>query len=160
MKELLVIRHAKSGWGNIMDPDFDRVLTEQGHRDAIQQAAKIKEQGIAIETFLSSTATRALITATHFANMYDIDPNKIEQIPSLYHASAETFYEVVAKIPSHVKTVAIFSHNPGITDFVNSLCDTRIDIMPPCGIFAIRIPIDSWDAFENAERTFWFFDQP
>lgn len=160
MKELLVIRHAKSGWGNIMDPDFDRVLTEQGHQDALHLAAKIQERGVDIQRFLSSTAARALSTATHFANIYGVDPKEIQQIPSLYHASTEVFYDVVSKIPNHIQTAALFSHNPGITDFVNSLCDARIDNMPPCGIFAIQTPITHWDAFANAERSFWFFDRP
>ena len=34
MKQLLLIRHAKSDWGNASLSDFDRPLNERGKRDA------------------------------------------------------------------------------------------------------------------------------
>ena len=34
MKSLLLIRHAKSDWGNLGSPDYDRVLNPRGLGDA------------------------------------------------------------------------------------------------------------------------------
>jgi len=58
------------------------------------------------------------------------------------------------------KTIAIFSHNPGITDFANLLTDTRIDNMPTCSVFAVKADIRNWEDFEKASKQFWFFDFP
>jgi phosphohistidine phosphatase len=59
-----------------------------------------------------------------------------------------------------VETAAIFSHNPGLTEFINLLCDIRIDHLPTCGIFAVAADIRQWKEFKSATRYFFFFDQP
>lgn len=160
MKELLIIRHAKSSWANAFSGDFERPLNDRGHKDAPRMAEKLLARGIAIQAFLSSTANRALTTATYFAEAYGKKKKDILLLPELYHAPELVFYEVIEQIPSSIQTATIFSHNPGITDFVNSLTNTRIDNMPTCGIFAVKIPIANWSEFMKAEKEFWFFDYP
>ncbi len=160
MKELLIIRHAKSSWANAFSGDFERPLNDRGHRDAPRMAEKIKGRGVAIQAFLSSTANRALTTAVYFAEAYGKTKKDILLFPELYHAPENIFYDVVEKTPVTIHTAAIFSHNPGITDFVNSLTETRIDDMPTCGIFAIKIDSDHWSDFSTAKKSFWFFEYP
>lgn len=160
MKELLVIRHAKSSWANAFQGDFERPLNDRGHRDAPAMAERMMKRGVGIQCFASSTANRALTTAVYFAEAYGKNKKDILLLPELYHAPKETFYDVIARLPNHYNTVALFSHNPGITDFVNSLTNTRIDNMPTCGIFAIKTNTNEWNLFERAEKEFWFFDYP
>lgn len=160
MKELLVIRHAKSSWANAFQGDFERSLNDRGHRDAPAMAERILKRGIGIQCFASSTANRALTTAVYFAEAHGKSRKDILLFPELYHAPEETFYQVIAKLPDHSNTVALFSHNPGITDFVNNLTNTRIDNMPTCGIFAIKANTNEWNLFERTEKEFWFFDYP
>jgi len=59
MKTLLLIRHAKSSWDNVILPDFERPLNERGKHDAPLMAKKIKDKKIEIDTFVSSPAKRA-----------------------------------------------------------------------------------------------------
>lgn len=160
MKELLVIRHAKSSWANTFQGDFERPLNDRGHRDAPAMAERILKRGIGIQCFASSTANRALTTAVYFAEAYGKSRKDILLFPELYHAPEETFYQVIAKLPYNCNTVALFSHNPGITGFVNNLTNTRIDNMPTCGIFAIKANTNEWNLFKRAEKEFWFFDYP
>lgn len=160
MKELLIIRHAKSSWNNAFSGDFERPLNDRGHRDAPRMAEKMKLRGVNIQAFLSSTANRALTTATYFAEAYGKTKNDILLFPQLYHAPELVFYKVIKTIPSEINTAAVFSHNPGITEFVNGLTETRIDNMPTCAIFAIQIESDSWEDFSTAKKRFWFFDYP
>ena len=54
----------------------------------------------------------------------------------------------------------MFSHNPGITAFVNELTTTSVDNMPTCAIFALNINCNSWSDFRIAKKEFWFFDYP
>ena len=39
----------------------------------------------------------------------------------------------------------LFSHNPGLTDFVNTLMNGEIDIdnVPTCGVVAFQFDVDS-----------------
>ena len=157
MKELLLIRHAKSSWDDFSIPDFERTLNERGKRDAPEMAERIRKQKIKIDILISSPAKRARKTAEAFSKEFDIEPIYVED---LYHASDQAFINAILKIPDENNTAAIFSHNPGITDFANSLTSTRTDNIPTTGIFAIKIEADSWKDFQLAEKKFWFFEYP
>ena len=160
MKQLLIIRHAKSSWDiNILN-DFDRTLNERGHSDAPKMANRLLAKNINIDALVSSPAKRAFTTASYFAKAYNETEEDIIQIEELYHASVTVFYNVIGNIDDKFNTVAIFSHNPGITDFINELTNTRIDDMPTCGIFAINIDAKNWTNFKKATKQFLFFDYP
>ncbi len=160
MKHLILVRHAKSSWDSINMEDFDRPLNDRGNRDAPVMAKRLLKKDIDIDLFVSSPAQRALSTATFFAEAYQKKQKKIIQQAALYEANVSAFYEVVAGLENDAKSAAIFSHNSGITDFVNSLTPTRIDNLPTCGIFAVKADIKKWADFEAAEKEFWFFDYP
>lgn len=140
--------------------DKTRPLNDRGNKDAPMMAKRLLKQKIDIELFVSSTATRAYTTASYFADAYDVKAKHIIQEDNLYEAPSGAFYRVVSKLPDDATCVALFSHNPGITDFANSLTSTRIDDMPTCGIFAVKADVKSWSDFERAEKEFWFFDYP
>ncbi|MEN9685534.1 MAG: hypothetical protein RLZZ28_1320 [Bacteroidota bacterium] len=160
MKQLFIIRHAKSSWAVSGQNDFDRPLNERGMKDAPLMAKRLLEANMKIEAFVSSPANRALTTATYFAWVYHQDPEKIMTYPKLYHAYPPVFYEVIVKLSDKFHSVALFAHNPGITDFVNELTYTRIDDMPTCGIFAVSADTAHWKGFKNAAKEFLFFDYP
>jgi phosphohistidine phosphatase len=161
MKTLLIIRHAKSSWANHSQSDFERPLNERGNRDAPKMAARLVSKKIKIDAFISSTAIRAKETCEHFCAVYGVDADQIQWMDALYHASADTIHQVLAQINDKYQTVAIFCHNPGITDFVNDLVeDVVIDDIPTCGIFAASAEIQSWSAFSTAKKSFLFFDYP
>lgn len=160
MKSLLLIRHAKSSWENFSVPDFDRPLNDRGKRDAPVMAARLKEKGIVPDTALVSTAKRARKTAEHFTEAWKLKEDAIQFIDALYLASSATFTKILSGLPPNINSVAIFSHNNGLTEFANQLTDAVIDNIPTCGIFAVRIKSENWKDFAEAEKEFWFFDSP
>lgn len=160
MKTLLLIRHAKSSWGDLSLSDFERPLNDRGKRDAPKMAERLYTSGIRIETFISSPAKRAKKTAELFAKKFDAKKSDIVLAPDLYEARDNNFIEVITELSVDSKCVAVFSHNPGITEFANRLTATRIDNMPTCSIFAIRTDIEHWKQFRDAEKEFLFFDFP
>ena len=160
MKQLLLIRHAKSSWANTGQDDFDRPLNDRGSKDAPAMAERIKRKGIGIDQFISSPALRAFTTATHFAAAYQQKPSGIVPIKQLYHATTLVYYNVIQTIDNKITTAALFSHNPGITDFINELNLQYVANMPTCGIFSIKIKTNHWVEFVSAEKEFWFFDYP
>jgi len=161
MKTLLIIRHAKSSWADHSQSDFERPLNERGNKDAPKMAARLVSKNIQIDAFISSTALRAKQTCEHFCTVYGVDADQIQWIDALYHASADTIHQVLAQINDKYQTVAVFCHNPGITDFVNDLVEgVFIDDVPTCGIFAASAEIENWSDFSNAKKRFLFFDFP
>ena len=159
-KTLILIRHAKSSWDEPGLSDAERPLNERGKKDAPEMAKRLKDKGLKIDLFLSSPAKRAKRTARYIAEELDVKKDKIETEEALYGAGPTAFIEVISNLSDKYKTVAIFAHNPGITDFANTLTSVHIDNMPTCGIFAVQADVNSWKEFKNAEKKFLFFDYP
>jgi phosphohistidine phosphatase len=160
MKSLLLVRHAKSSWENFSLPDFDRPLNERGKHDAPMMARRLQEMGIQPDALVSSPAKRARKTAQAFADVLDIPKKNLILQDELYMASPESFHQVVSRLNDDCNVVALFSHNPGISDYANQLDAVTIDEMPTCGILAVTAPVNSWSAFRQAKKAFWFFDYP
>ena len=160
MKTLLLIRHAKSSWEDEGVSDFDRPLNDRGKRDAPVMAERLHERGIKIDAFVSSPAKRAKKTAEHFVKKYKKNEDEIIFKTELYMAGEQAFIDVVEKLDEKYDTVAIFSHNPGITEFANSMTEARIDNIPTSGIFAVSIEAKKWTKFREAKKKLLFFDYP
>jgi phosphohistidine phosphatase len=160
MKTLLLVRHAKSSWDDASLPDFDRPLNERGKNDAPEMAKRLLEKKIRIDAFVSSPAKRARKTCKAFAKEFNYDKKDIVLEEKLYEAGTENFLEVIKDFKNKWDHVAVFSHNPGITYFANSLTEVRLDNMPTCSIFAIKINTDKWKEIEEAGKEFLFFDYP
>lgn len=160
MKQLLLVRHAKSDWGNPGLDDFDRPLNERGKKDAPAMAKRLLGKKLGIDLIISSPAKRAAKTAQAFAEIFDIKKSHIIFHPDLYLAPPAVFFRILRELDSQAKTVALFSHNEGITDFANQLTETRIDNIPTCGVFAVKAETDTWQSFPEARKEFWFFDYP
>lgn len=160
MKTLLLVRHAKSGWENRSLSDFERALTDRGKSDAKLMAKRIEEKDIKINALISSSAKRAKETAEIFLKELQIDKKNLQLLDSLYEASVKNFYNTVEGLNDEDKTVALFSHNPGITEFVNSLDFQQSYDMPTCAIFAFKIETKHWKDFSQTKKEFLFFDYP
>jgi phosphohistidine phosphatase len=161
MKTLLIVRHAKSSWDVIGLNDFDRSLNERGKKDAPTMAQRLLDKKIKIDSLVSSPAKRAKKTAEFFCAAYKKSKEDIIFISALYHASSKNFFDVIEQLSDDADSVAIFSHNPGITNFVNQLVtDVTIDNVPTCGIFAVQTDITKWKDFVKAKKELLFFDYP
>ena len=161
MKTLLLIRHGKSSWDDISQSDFERPLNERGKTDAPKMAARLRKRDIKIDAFISSPAKRAKKTAEYFIKEFDEKTDDIILVSALYDAGTNNFSDTVKDIDDKYKSAAIFSHNPGITDFANQLVDkANIDNMPTCSIFAVKADVEKWKDFSKAKKEFLFFDYP
>jgi phosphohistidine phosphatase len=161
LKTLLLVRHAKSSWDNVDLPDIDRPLNKRGNKDAPNMAKRLAEKKIEIDAFISSPAKRAKRTAELFAKEFDKNEDKIILASALYHASSDDFYQTIHDVENKYNSVAIFSHNPGITYFANEIVKkVNLDNMPTCSVFAVKCDIKTWAEFKEATKGFWFFDYP
>lgn len=160
MKQLILVRHAKSDWGNPGLDDFDRPLNERGKKDAPAMAQRLVDKKITIDAFIASPAKRAAKTAKCFAEAFKRKKDDIVFKEKLYLAEPATFFSVIASANDKYNSIAIFSHNFGITNFANMLTDVRIDNIPTCGVFAIKADCNSWADFKEVKKEFWFFDYP
>ncbi|TXF77435.1 SixA phosphatase family protein [Chryseobacterium sp.] len=155
MKTLILIRHAKSDWPENTE-DFDRPLANNGLDDAIRMSKHLKNNNIAIEKFVSSPAVRALNTCKIFNQIYDLE---IKTDPKLYNPSENNFYSAIYDLEDHVNSVAMFSHNNGISNFANMMTED-IFHFPTCGVAGFQVECQSWSEFEDARKKLLFFHEP
>ncbi len=160
MKTLLLIRHAKSSWDDPSQNDFDRPLNARGLKDAPMMAKRLLEKKVKIDVFISSPANRAKKTCALFMETFAATEKSMILQSQLYLATPTVFFETISQLDSAIDHAAIFSHNNGITDFANQLSHIKVDNMPTCSVFAIKMGGKNWTDFKKAQKEFWFFDYP
>lgn len=160
MKNLLLIRHAKSSWKDLRLDDHDRPLNGRGKRDAPIMGMRLKERDITPQLMLSSSAKRARATAKKIAKQIGYPKQHIATTPDLYHAGSNEILEVIHRLDDENDQVAIFGHNPGFTSCANLLANLSIDNVPTCGIVSIRFDADSWASVQPGTGTLLFYDYP
>jgi phosphohistidine phosphatase len=160
MKTLILVRHAKSSWDEAGLSDIERPLNERGKRDAPEMAGRLHHKGLLLHKLISSPAERAFRTARFFAKEFDVKKEDIQIEKSLYGAPPAQFEQVISALKDKWETVLLFSHNPGITDFANTLTNVHTDNIPTCGMFAVQAKVESWKDFAKAEKSFLFYDYP
>ncbi|MGZ5273089.1 MAG: SixA phosphatase family protein, partial [Kaistella sp.] len=144
MKTLILVRHAKSDWPEDTD-DFDRPLADRGLHDAEKMSAYMKQNNVEIEKFVSSPALRALSTCNIFDKAYQIG---VETNSKLYNANESNFESVIYDLKDEVNSVAMFSHNNGISNFANMMSE-EIFAFPTCGVAGFQVDCESWSEFES-----------
>ncbi|MBA4058123.1 MAG: hypothetical protein C0490_25625, partial [Marivirga sp.] len=70
--------------------------------------------------------------------------------------------EVVQGLKDKSDVVMLFSHNPGLTDFANTLMNGEFDIdnIPTSGVVAFEFDVDSWNEITWGKGKMRFFDYP
>lgn len=162
-RTLVLIRHAKSDWSTPGQTDYERSLNERGKRDAPVMGQRLRQKNIIPDLILSSPAKRAASTAKLVAPEVGYEEGKIQWIEKLYHCPSFMFEDVLigAAIADDVKTVFVFAHNPGITDFANDTTPhLNIANIPTCGMVAMTFTAEHWNDFPLAKHSLLFFDYP
>ena len=159
-KYLILIRHAKSSWENPSLRDFDRPLNGRGQRDAPEMGRRLAEKEIIADLMLTSPANRAITTCQTIAEKIGYPLKAIEKDEEIYHAGPSTLLEVVRSIDDSWRTVLLFGHNPGFTDFANALNNTDIENIPTCGMVSIKFEVNSWQDISYGSGIQLEFDYP
>ncbi len=159
MKNLYLIRHAKSDWNDESKSDFDRGLNRRGEKDILIMANALKEKKVMPDLILSSSAKRAKLTAKGLAKKIGYC-GKIQYIDALYMAEPETIHRLIKDVNDTVDTLFIVGHNPETTELSNMMVDDYITNVPTLGIVAFKIPIDHWIKFKLTEGKTEFFIYP
>ena len=159
MKELTLIRHAKSDWGNEYLKDIDRHLNERGYSDAYLLSTWYCKNHKLPDIILTSTATRALNTALIFARALDFNMDHFVIEKNIYEATSDKLLSIIKKQADSKNSIMLFGHNPGITNVFNELSNDYIDNIPTCGIVNLHFKTNSWKTIdkENSHLNFQQF---
>jgi len=118
MPHLILFRHAKAEAACESGRDFDRGLTDRGHRDAALMGHVLAKAGFAPDVVLVSAASRAMQTWADAKAAFP--PAKVHVRADLYLASLEQLARATSEAPeaAHLMIVA---HNPGLHEYALAL---------------------------------------
>ncbi|HQX55363.1 MAG TPA: histidine phosphatase family protein [Pyrinomonadaceae bacterium] len=142
MKNLYLLRHAKSSWVDARLADFDRPLNDRGRAAAAFVGGHLAEWGLLPDTIISSTAVRARSTAdlvcdaAHFGD-------RIVYESGIYEAGTGQLAEIISAIDIGFKSAMIIGHNPGIEGLIYHLTG-GLEPMPTAALAAIELDIQDW----------------
>jgi phosphohistidine phosphatase len=160
MKRLFLLRHAKSSWSAAALRDIDRPLNKRGKRDAPEMARRLAGRKHHPQQIVSSTAVRAMATATVFADALGLDGANLVPEDRLYGAGAIEMMDVIHRLDDALPRVMIVGHNPGMTDLVGLLGGVSIDNVPTCAVAEISFDTDHWANVGPAPGVLVDFDYP
>ena len=114
MRQLLLLRHAKSSWDDSSTPDRDRPLAPRGRRAAAAIREAMQGLGLAPDLVLVSPAARTRETLETLSP-WDEAP-LIEVMDQLYLATATQLLGALRAVPETARSVMLVGHNPGLHD--------------------------------------------
>lgn len=146
MRQLTLIRHAKSSHDSPALSDRLRPLNPRGLRDAPLVGRHLKEaHGFQPDLMVSSPANRAITTARAIAGEIGYDPESIRLEERIYEAPVESLLAVVRSLPDSAAHVCLTGHNPGTEHFTQWLCGTRaVSGVVTCAVIMLELDITSW----------------
>ncbi len=144
MKNLLLIRHAKSSWEDPMLSDQERPLNKRGKKDAPAMGRLLKEKNLPADLIVCSPAKRAFKTAKLIAEEMGYPKKRIEVREEIYEQGLDALIELIGKLEDSLDRVFLIGHNPELTDLANRLTGAGIENVPTCGIVSIEFPLSHW----------------
>ena len=157
---LWVIRHAKSSWADEGQSDFDRPLKGRGEKDGKRMIRWMRDQDARPEQIISSDAARTRATAEFVREGYGVPIDRVRFDHRLYAASVDVLLSVLREVSEGVASVALVSHNPESTEFVNALAGGKvIEKLPTFGIAMLNVPV-SWSEVSFGSATFIALQMP
>jgi len=124
MRQLLLLRHAKSSWDDPAQSDHARPLNARGRRAAACMRASMHELGLVPDVVLVSSARRTLQTLEALGP-WDETPI-IEPMNGLYLASAAQILTVLRSVSDTVRSLMVVGHNPGLHDLAITLVGAHV----------------------------------
>ncbi len=150
LRELLIIRHAKSDWSDESLADLERPLAEKGKKQACKMGHWLAGHQLIPQKILTSPALRTQQTLARLIRHWDNKP-ETQELDELYNATADTLAEVIRQQPNDIKRIAIIGHNPGLEEFLVWLSgDETLARLPTCAIAHLMIP-GYWEELSPGE---------
>ncbi|MDG2052453.1 MAG: histidine phosphatase family protein [Flavobacteriaceae bacterium] len=152
MKNLYLLRHAKSSW-ELPSDDHKRPLQERGKKDALLVSDHTKSIIKPPEKIISSDATRAETTANYFKKSFNVSSENFITNESLYDFRGKKVLEVIKSISNSLDCVLIVGHNNALTLLANMLGNISIVNIPTCGFVEIQFNVEKWGYINYGQTT-------
>ena len=146
-KQLWVLRHAKSDWGEAGLKDFDRPLNARGRAATKTIRKAIAERRWSFEVILSSPSarTRETLDRLGFAA-------RARWVDEIYLATRGMLFAQIRALPEEASSALIVGHNPGLQEIILDMARPdpgglrrRVGAkFPTAALAQLDLNIDAW----------------
>ena len=150
MKELFLLRHAKSSWESLLE-DRNRSLTKKGIERVKSVAVASSEVFKDIEIVYSSPANRAVHTACIAMKQLHIPFELLNIREALYTFEISQLLNFIKSLSDNYSKVICIGHNPAFTQAVNQLSTTKLDHLPTAAWARIQFEQSNWENVHNGK---------
>ena len=150
MKQLLLLRHAKSSWESLAE-DRNRSLTEGGVNRIKRIAKASSELFKSYEVVFSSPANRAMHTACVMMCEVQMPFEYFNLREQLYTFKVSELINFIKSLPDHYSKVICVGHNPAFTYAVSTLSTTNLDHLPTAAWAQIQFEQNKWEHIKNGK---------
>ncbi len=160
MKQLVLMRHAKTNQAHPGQLDIERTLTERGEKDALEMGKRIHHQQFHPHLILTSHSKRTTETANIVARKlaYPIDLILLE--PLIYMAHTDDLLYLIRNLDNRLNQVLMIGHNPTFASLVGTLTPSIIERLPTAGVALISFETSTWQQISNHLGKLEWFDYP
>ena len=142
MKQLFVIRHAKSSWKHEGLTDHERPLNARGERDAPRMGERLRDADLLPDRILSSDAVRARQTALIVRESAGCTAPLL-LLRELYLAAPETYLAHLSRLDATVRRAMVVGHNPGLEELTR-LITGQDEALPTAALVHVRLDASTW----------------
>jgi phosphohistidine phosphatase len=156
MKQVLLLRHAKSSWDHPGMKDFARPLNDRGQKDAPKVGKFLKEIDFLPDKIYSSPAERAIETITLVAKSAGLNLKKIIWEDDLYFGSPRSYFDTIRAADNEDERIMLVGHNPLIEETIAYLLsrDSHLSVMmPTAAIVCLEANEKKWKNIEPGSCT-------
>ncbi|MGB5162242.1 MAG: histidine phosphatase family protein [Thermoanaerobaculia bacterium] len=159
MKQLLILRHAKSDWKTSFESDHDRPLAKRGTVAARLMGRFLTKLDQEPDLILSSTAERARQTAELAKQSGDWDCPLV-LCGEFYGSSPAAVLSVITAQEAVHSRLLLTGHEPTWSQLVGELTGGGEPRMPTAAIAKIDLPIDDWADLRAGQGTLSWLVSP
>ena len=160
MKQLLLLRHAKSSWDDPDLDDFDRPLAERGLKAARLIGRELAARDWLPDQVLVSPALRTRDTWRLVAAELPVHP-RVAFAEALYDAAAADILGQLRKADPSSGCLLVLGHNPGLEELAKQLAGPgseakarkRLEKKFPTAALARFVLEDDWSGLSAARLT-------
>ena len=151
LTRVYLLRHARSGWAQPGQRDFDRPLDDEGYAEAEIVAEKAFDRGYHPSRLVSSTALRCRQTADAMRRALGEDLDVLF-VDELYNAPLDVYLEMIAA-SNEASSLMFVGHNPTIEEVFERLAgaDTTAAVIPTgyptAGLAVLERPATAGDRY-------------
>ena len=150
MKELIILRHAKSNRTYSVD-DINRPLSPEGI-ERIKIISHQKEDFfIKADIIISSPAIRALHSAMITIHELNLPLEQLKIDKQLYTFSGFSVIDYIYTLDDRRNKVILVGHNPAFTEVINHFSDAGINHLRTAGCVQITFDGDQWSNLYKGE---------